>query len=155
MKHRPCSEKRIHSAIRITSLLLPCVLAACSDGGEVREGNAGAYLDTNRRIQLEGEALRGSVEGARRLMDHYTYAERDPYQLEIWSTVAITDGDKEIMPTLGSLLTTGQGADPNTYLVTRESCKRGRAMLEAAKKDGDVAAALLLKNISVDCDVKH
>ena len=151
---------RVPTFIRLALLFGLIVLAGCSgdaepNGNGLIFGNAGAHLDTNQRIQLEGEAFRGSSEAARRLILHYMYAEEDPYQLEIWWTIGMKDGDENAKTSLGWLLATGQGAFPNVYLVTAESCKRGRALLEEAKNDGDTAAMSMLKRVPYDCNIEN
>ena len=102
---------------------------------------------------------RGVDDAALVLLEHHRqhmfHAEEDPYQLEIWWTIGMKDGDENAKTSLGWLLATGQGAFPNVYLVTAESCKRGRALLEEAKNDGDTAAMSMLKRVPYDCNIEN
>lgn len=142
-------------------LLLSSALTACTGEGSADPkgtifGNAD-HLDSSERIQLEEKAILGDPKAASRLVDHYMYGEQDPYQVEIWWTVGMTDGDENARTSLGWLLATGEGVFPRSYAVTAGSCKRGRAILEAAKKDGDKIATSMLDKLSKNCDynIRH
>lgn len=152
-KHPNLLVFRLSLALAFLSPLLACSGQDSVAANGPMFGNA-EHMDVKERIQLEEQAVLGNAASARRLILHYTYGEEDPYQLEVWLTVAMRDGDENAKTSLGWLLATGEGAFPRTYAVTADSCKRGRTLLEEAKKDGDTAAASMLEKISKDCDYK-
>lgn len=130
------------------ALLMTITFVACSTKlEEPTTSNESARLDRSRLERFTSDAIAGSLEAAHLLALHYEYGRPDPLQVEKWLGYELRNGNRDARVSLGALLAQRH----NFYPVTKESCARGVKYLEEAKKDGSLAAAEMLNNLSPIC----
>ena len=133
-------------------LFVLLLLLACSDYKDgLTNTPMAAYLNVDKRVELEQQARSGDAEAAHMVVDHYFYSVRNGEEAVKWLEVAIRDGDTEARVWLADILT----GNSRIYQLTPESCARGRDLLQQAKDDRDKAAAKMLSDLTPDCKHRH